>query len=152
MASSGVRRFRWSRAYGLRLVGAAVVGLALVWVVAAVAGFATWSLVLLLFIGLLVLALGVRFLVAPPVLLEVSNEGYRMRYVRGGGPKQARWAEVSSVEGGVGSTGAVMSITLASGLVTVVPLGLLGLEGVAAEREVHDRLNAAFGYRRLGGR
>ncbi len=45
-----------------------------------------------------------------------------------------------------------MSITLSSGQVTLVPLSLLGDQGGSAEREVHDRLNAAFGYRRLGGR
>jgi hypothetical protein len=152
MASSGVRRFRWSRAYGLRVVGGSMVVLAVVWLVAALSGFTTWSLVALLVTAMLVLGVLVRLLVVPPLLLEVSNDGYRLHHVRGGGPKQARWSEVSAVEGGVGVNGAVMAITLSSGLVTLVPLTLLGSDGGAAEREVHDRLNAAYGYRRLGGR
>lgn len=152
MASSGVRRFRWSRAHGLRLIGVAFVLLALAWLVAALSGFAGWALVVLVLLALAVLGGLVRFVLVPPLLLEVTNEGYRLHHIRGGGAERASWSEVAAVEGGIGSTGAVMSITLTSGLVTVVPLAILGADGIAAEREVHDRLNAAFGYRRLGDR
>jgi len=152
VASSGIRRYRWSRAYGLRIVGIIIVILAVVWVLAALAGFASWAVLLLAVVGLASLGCVVRLVVLPPLLLEVSNEGYRLHHVRGGGVQEARWADVASVEGGHSAEGAVMSITLENGDVTVVPLGLLGNRGGAAEREVHDRLNAAFGYRRLGGR
>ena len=152
MASTGVRRFRWSRAYGLRIVGGVVVVLAFAWVVATLSGFAAWSVFLLVVTVLVTAACLGRLIVVPPLLLEVSSEGYRLHHIRGGGVQEASWAEVATVEGGGVGGGAVMSITLNSGQVTVVPLGLLGDRGGSAEREVHDRLNAAFGYRRLGGR
>ncbi len=152
MASQGVTRYRWSRASGLRIVGAVVVGLAVVWVVAAMSGFAGWSLVLLTLAAAITVGCVVRLIVVPPLLLEVSSDGYRLHHIRGGGVHEARWSEVESVEGGGGVRGAVMSVTLTSGQVTLVPISLLGDQGASAEREVHDRLNAAFGYRRLGGR
>jgi hypothetical protein len=148
LASTGIRRFRWSRAHGLRIVGMVLVVLAVVWLAAALAGFAMWSVLLLVVVALAAVGCLLRLIVLPPLLLEVSSDGYRLHHVRGGGVEQARWAEVATVEGG----GEIMSITLASGEVTVVPLSLLGDQGGAAEREVHDRLNAAYGYRRLGGR
>jgi hypothetical protein len=152
VASQGVSRYRWSRAYGLRIVGAVVVVLAVAWVIAALASFATWSVALLVVAAAATLGCVFRLLVVPPLLLEVSNEGYHVHHIRGGGVQVARWSEVAAVEGGSGARGAVMSITLSNGRVTVVPTALLGDQSVLAEREVHDRLNAAFGYRRLGGR
>ncbi len=150
MRSSDVRRYRWSRAHGLRILGMVVVLLGAAWLLAALTGFAAWSLVVLAVVALVALGGLLRLIVVPPLLLEVSADGYRVHNLRGGGVRQARWSEVDAVEGGGGAEGAVMAITLRSGLVTQVPLGLLGEQANTAEREVHDRLNAAYGYRRLG--
>jgi len=152
MTSPDLRRYRWSRAYGLRILGVSVVLLAVVWLLAALSGFQSWSLVGLAVAAVIAVGCLVRLVVLPPLLLEVSSDGYRLHHVRGGGVRQARWSEVRSVEGGGGAEGAVMSITLENGRATLVPLVLLGAQGAAAEREFHDRLNAAFGYRRLGER
>ena len=152
MTSPDLRRYRWSRAYGLRILGLSVVLLAVVWLLAALSGFQSWSLVVMAVAALIAVGCLVRLVVLPPLLLEVSSDGYRLHHVRGGGVRQARWSEVRSVEGGSGAEGAVMSITLENGRATLVPLVLLGAQGAAAEREFHDRLNAAFGYRRLGER
>ncbi|MEJ7629541.1 MAG: hypothetical protein WKF54_08115 [Nocardioidaceae bacterium] len=150
MRTPDIRRYRWSRAYGLRFLGVSLMVLAVAWLVAALSGFQVWSLVLLGLVGLVVVVLLLRLVVVPPVLLEVSSAGYRLRHVRGGGVAQADWSDVASVDGGRTSAGAVMSIVLTDGGATQVPLVLLGGQGSVAERDVRDRLNAAFGYRRLG--
>jgi hypothetical protein len=146
---SDVTRYRWSRAYGLRFAGIAISCLAVLWVVVALAGFAWWGW-LLLTIGMALLAgCLVRFVWLPPVLLEVSSHGYRLLKVRGGGVPTASWADVESVATSRRESGSVMVVTLSDGRTTSVPLVLLGSQTVAAEREMHSRLNSAFGYRRL---
>ena len=149
---SDVTRYRWSRAYGLRFLGGATIVLAVLWVVAALSGFAAWSLVVLAVAVLAVLACLIRFVSVPPVLLEVSSEGYRVTNVRGSGVAAAAWGEVEAVTAGrPAGSGRVMVIQLTGGRSSVVPLGLLGHRAVVAEREMHTRLNSAFGYRRLSG-
>jgi hypothetical protein len=148
---SDVTRYRWSRAVGLRIAGLAAICLALFWMVAAFAGFAWWSDLLLLLATLLAIGCIVRFVCVPPLLLEVSSHGYRLVNVRGGGVPSAGWAEVESVATGRQDSSFVMQVTLSGGRSTSVPVSLLGAQSVAAEREMHSRLNAAFGYRRLHG-
>ena len=146
---SDVTRFRWSRAYGLRFAGAATICLAVLWVIAAFAGFAWWSWMLLSIAFAVLVGCLIRFVWLPPVLLEVSSHGYRLVHMRGGGVPAANWSEVDSVATGRQDDGSVMVVTLTDGRTTSVPLVLLGTHTMAAEREMHRRLNSAFGYRRL---
>ena len=146
---SDVTRYRWSRAYGLRFLGGSTIILAILWVVAAFAGFSWWSLMLVAVAGVATLGCLVRFVCVPPLLLEVSSHGYRLVNVRGGGLAEATWAEVDSVTAGSSEGGEVMVVTLHDGRTTVVPVALLGDQAITAERDMHGRLNAAFGYRRL---
>ncbi len=142
-------RYRWSRAFGLRFLAATAVVLAVLWVLAALVGFAWWSLVLVGVGAVVMVGCLLRFVLVPPLLLEVSAHGYRLRNVRGAGVTRAAWSEVDSVAGGAGVEGAVMLVTLTDGRSTTVPLVLLGHRAVEAERDMHRRLNSAFGYRRL---
>jgi hypothetical protein len=151
MPSTDVRRYHWSRVYGLLATGGCLIALAVAWVVAALADFATWSVLVVAIVGLVVVGCLLFLTAWPPVLLEVSTAGYRVRNVRRPGVAEASWSEVVSVEGGAGADGSVMRIRLSDGRSTLVPLALLGPGASTAEREVHDRLNAAFGYRRLDG-
>jgi hypothetical protein len=146
---SDVTRYRWSRAYGVRIAGVAVICLAVVWMIAALSGFAWWSELLLAVVTLAAVGCLVRFVWVPPLLLEVSSHGYRLANVRGGGVPSASWSEVESVATGRADNGLVMYVTLNDGRSTSVPVSLLGARSVAAEREMHSRLNSAFGYRRL---
>ncbi|MDX6298545.1 MAG: hypothetical protein QOI51_2402, partial [Nocardioidaceae bacterium] len=77
MSGGGTTRYRWTRAYGLRFVGMSAVVLGVLWMIAAVLGFPRWSLVALAAAGIVVVACLVRFVVVPPVLLELSVDGYR---------------------------------------------------------------------------
>jgi len=151
VASADETRYRWSRAYGLRIFGATVIVLAALWVLSALLGFPSWSLALLCAVGLLAILCLLRLVAFPLPLLELSGGGYRLRNMRGGGVQSAPWSEVDSVASEGSPTGAILVITLTGGRSTVVPLGMLGAEAAAAEREFHGRLNTAFGYRRLGG-
>lgn len=146
---SDVTRYRWARAYGLRFVGATTIVLAVLWVVAALSGFSWWSDLLLAVAAAGTIACLLRFVFFPPVLLEVSSHGYRLAHMRGGGEGSAGWGEVVSVATGHQESGSVMVVTLSNGRTSSVPLALLGPHSIAAEREMHTRLNAAFGYRRL---
>ena len=156
MASHDVTLFRWSRAYGLRFFAFSVGLVALLWVLAALVGFATWALIVVVLGALVAVGCLVRLVVLPPVLLELSVDGYRMRNVRGGGVQAASWSEVESVAGGAGGGGSarrgdgpVVLVTLSGDRTTTIPVGLLGPLAIVAEREMHTRLNSAFGYRRL---
>src|SRR5664279_6645614 len=80
-ALDDVMRFRWSRAYGLRFAGLAVILLGVCWLVAALAGFPPWSLVLLGVVAAVTVVCAVRLVAVPPVLLEISSHGYRVRNV-----------------------------------------------------------------------
>jgi hypothetical protein len=146
---SDVTRYRWSRAYGLRFAGVSAICLAVLWMVAALSGFAWWSDLLLLVATIVALGCVLRFVCLPPLLLEVSSHGYRLVNVRGGGVASASWSEVEAVATGRNDSGPVMQVTLSDGRTTSVPVSLLGSRSVAAEQEMHTRLNSAFGYRRL---
>jgi hypothetical protein len=86
----------------------------------------------------------------PPRLLELTELGYRVR-IRGGTVRQAAWREVKAVETHQARTGAFVLIRLQGERSSVIPCRLLGARSVEAQHEIHDRLNAAHGYRRLDG-
>ena len=86
---SDVTCYRWSRAYGLRFCGGATIFLGVLWLVAALSGFAWWSIVLVGAGALVLAGCVLRFVSVPPLLLEVSAHGYRLVHVRGGGVQAA---------------------------------------------------------------
>jgi hypothetical protein len=151
MPSQDVTRYRWTRAYGLRFFASSIVLLAGWWLVTALTGFVDWAVVVLLVLVLICVACLLRLVIVPPILLELSVDGYRVRNVRGGGVSRSEWSHVESVAGGPGAHGAVVVVTLSNDRRSVVPVSLLGPQAITAEREIHTRLNAAFGYRRLPG-
>ncbi len=150
MASTDETVYRWSRAFGLRIVGGAAMALAALWVLAAVLGFPAWLLVPLGVAGLIALGCLMRLVVFPLPLLELTDNGYRVRNTRGPGVAAAAWADVESIASEDAGQGMVMVIRLTDGRSSLVPLSLLGVEAQPAEKDVHERLNRAFGYRPLG--
>lgn len=149
MTGSDTTTYRWSRAYGLRIFAIAVMTLAAVWVLAAVLGFPTWALVGLVVVAGVAGIVLLRLVILPPPLLDVSADGYRLRNTRAGGVTAAGWAAVESIASEGSGPGAVMLIRLSDGRTTAVPLSVLGSAAPVAERDIHERLNAAFGYQRL---
>ena len=96
-----------------------------------------------------VLALLVRMR-RPKTLVELTADGYRL-HVAGVGVKAADWRQVEKV-GTVGDRkGEPMLVWLLDdGSRSWLPAKLIGARFADLERDVHDRLNAAYGYRRLG--
>jgi hypothetical protein len=146
--------YRWSRAQVLRTVGLVAVGLGLLWLgvglVSAWAGGKGTGLTVTAAVATAVALAGAVLLVLrPPRVLELSPSGYRTFHLRGGGVAAADWPEVRSVETRSWAGGPAVVVELSEGRTSVVPLALLGLRGREAQQEMHNRLNASFGYRRL---
>ncbi|MGH3502761.1 MAG: hypothetical protein ACRDQA_17985 [Nocardioidaceae bacterium] len=149
--TSGTSTYAFSRAYGLRLVGLALLPFGVLWVVAGLTGFPGWAVWTLVALGVVAAAAVLRLLVLPPRLLTLSAEGYQIHHVRGNPTAAAAWSQVeeASTQQLAGSPAVVIALT--GGQRSLLPVPLLGLRAVEAQREIHDRLNTAFGYRRLEG-
>ncbi|MGH3506169.1 MAG: hypothetical protein ACRDO2_03070 [Nocardioidaceae bacterium] len=96
------------------------------------------------------LALLVR-LRRPKTLVELTAEGYRLHVAGGVGVKAANWRQVEKVGTIADRKGDPMLVWLLDdGSRSWLPGKLIGARFADLERDVHDRLNAAYGYRRLG--
>jgi hypothetical protein len=149
-----VSTYRWSRAALLRPLGAGVAALGAMWVVLAVVLGATstsigTALPIAAVITAICLAGACWLLLRPPPVLQLSDVGYRVRHVRGAGVTSATWSQVETVDARTTPAGAVIVVDLSDGTSSILPLALLGNRGTSAQREMHERLNQAFGYRRL---
>lgn len=139
--------YRLSRAHAMCLVAPVIIALGAVWLVCTLTGVIEDALAVLLSGTAVVLAVASFFVLRPPRVLSLSDTGYRVGFVRGVGRGRASWLEVEGVE--TRPVGDALSLVLAAGdgSSSVVPLTLLGARRVEAERDIHDRLNRANGYR-----
>ena len=87
-----------------------------------------------------------RFAFRPPVLLRLDDDGYRSRTRSSGGLFTGRWLDVEDVT----VDDDVLCLTITDGSIQRLPLGFVGNSRMRLLRDVHDRLNAANGYRRFG--
>jgi hypothetical protein len=152
---AGVSTYRWSRVFVLRIAGLLTAGLGVVWVVLVVASLSlSWGAdsmglkACALLTMAVIIAIGV-LLFHPPRVLELSPAGYRLRYLRGGGAPKANWSQVDSVLTREVPDGWAIVVQLSDGRTSTVPVMLLGTRSVEAQREMHERLNTAYGYRSL---
>jgi hypothetical protein len=141
--------YRWSRAYGVRLLGLALAVLGATFLVMTLADRAGWTVVLVGLVAVVAAVVLARLVVWPPAVLVLTADGYRVRHLRGAGARAASWREVEGVQTRTTSDGPAIVVELADGRTSVVPLALLGPRAGEAQREIHERLNTAFGYRRL---
>ncbi len=134
--------------FGWRMVLAGVFAMA-TFVSYGVGGFGrTLGLAFLLLTVLLVVA-AIWTMAAPPVVVSLSTQGFRLGRPAGGVVKRAHWMSVDNVNTDEGPAGIRLVFTLDTGQTGDVPLMLLPLRADELQREVHERLNAAHGYRRL---
>ncbi len=136
--------YRFHMAVVARMVGAAVVALALLvfagTVVVALTDLPTWVLVAL--VGLGAVAIGVLALVLRRVawVLRCDETGYRVRMVRGAGVAQARWSDVTDAvavtRGGV----PCVSLRLRDGSTTTIPVTVLDVDREQLARELQRHL------------
>jgi hypothetical protein len=152
-ATAEVSTYRWSRAHVVRVLGMLAVVLGVLWLalglVTAIGDLPPWVGAVAAACTAAALIAGTWLMVRPPRLLELSPTGYRIRGVRGAGASAAVWSEVSFVETQASPAGHAIVVDLTNGSTSTLPLTLLGRRAAEAEHEMHERLNAAFGYRRL---
>ena len=157
-APPDVTTYRWSRAHVLRALGILAVSLGLLWSALGIASgwrgqgnLSALPVIAMVVTGAAFVAAAWLF-VTPPRVLELSPRGYRISHLRGGGVPAAEWTEVASVDTRPVAGVPAIVVELQGGRTSMVPLSLLGSRAGQAQREVHDRLNTAFGYRRLNER
>jgi len=88
-------------------------------------------------------------LVRPPAVVVLDETGYRVRRVRDCGVRAADWTQISRVDHKTSEVGQTLVIALQDERTTHLPLVLLASSSAQLQREVHQRLNHANGYRDL---
>jgi len=144
-----VSTYRLSAAHLLRLAGTLVIGLGVLWIIGTLVDIPGPLRAVLAGLTIVVLLTLMWVAVRPPRILTLDEVGYKVRWVRGAGRSSAAWREVEGVTNRRAGAVEVMVFELRDGTSTTLPLTLLGPAHLAAQREVHERLNTAHGYRRL---
>jgi len=102
-----------------------------------------------LVLTLFLVAAGIWTMVAPPMIISLTTQGFRLGRPAGGTVRRTHWMFVENVNTDQGPAGTRLIFALDSGRTAVVPLVLLPRRADELQLEVHERLNAAHGYRRL---
>ena len=143
--------YRLDRSVALVTVGVsmivAAVAVFVAFLLAPLESAARWVGYAAIVVALLSVLVVLRFAIRPPVLLRLDAEGYRSRTRSAGGLFSGRWLDVEDVT--IGDD--VLVFSLAGGGEQLLPLGFVGADRLRLLRDVHDRLNAAHGYRRFEG-
>jgi hypothetical protein len=137
----------------LILGGIVVVAAALaVWLLQAPTVALSAAVVLVAFLGAGAGLLSTR--VGAPMLTVVAfdDTGYRVRFLRSAGVRQARWADVEDVVTATLSGHECAVLRLRDGRTTTVPVDVLATTPRAFLADLEAHLDAANGYRRLGKR
>ncbi len=149
-------QYRWPAPLVLRLVGRLTALLGGLWILGicvdlavGAGGSPRWAYVVALGCTVALVAAAGVFVWRPPLVIEMTADGYRLQHLRGGGVAHARWREVGSVTTQSTPNGSVLVVQLVDGRRSLIPLTLLGARAEEAEQEVHERLNTAHGYRPL---
>ena len=152
-SSAGPVDFALAPALRLRLLGSGLVAIGLVvalgvlvaWVVDLPSGFVS-GLVVLGAVGVVALGLlvGLRRWV-----LRLDETGYRVRYVRGAGVRQAPWKDVEDVTAPTVEGQRCVVLRLRDGRTTTMPVDVLAGSADAFVRDLQQHLNRGHGYRRL---
>ena len=145
--------YRLAPAVVARCVGLSLVGLALVLfvgtAVVALAGLPPDLLVVVVLVGVVAAAGLGWWLRARAWVLRCTDDGYRVRLVRGAGVTEARWSEVEDAVTTVRRDVACVELRLRDGRATVIPVGVLAVDRSEFVREVQGRLQRGHGLRPL---
>jgi hypothetical protein len=141
--------YRLAAAHVLRLVAPFELLIGVAWLVAALTAPSRGLMLALGGATVVVAVAGLLLFARPPRVLTLTADGYRIGVVRGVGRSEAAWRDVESVATADVAGAPTLVIALADGARSAMPLSFLGARKVEAQREVHERLNSAFGYRRI---
>ena len=145
--------YRLAPALIARFVGLALVGLALLLfvgtAVVALTGLPGDLMVLVVLLGAVgCLTLG-WWLRARAWVLRCTDDGYRVRLVRGAGVTEARWSAVEDAVTAVRHDVACVELRLRDGRTTTIPVGVLAVDREQFVRELQGRLQRGHGLRPL---
>lgn len=128
-----------ARLLGLTLMGA---GLAIVVATVVAVGFITQPVIVSITVGFALLAiLGVIWkLRAGTWVVRLTDDGYKVQFVRGAGVKQARWADVSDAVTTEVAGAPCVVLRLKNGGSTTIPVELVAADRDVFVRAIHDQL------------
>lgn len=144
---------RIAPAVAARVVGAALVALALLVLVlvgvSAATSLPTSVVVLVGALGVFVLGAAGLYLVNGAYVLRLTEQGYRVRFVRGAGVTRARWTDVEdAVTSYVADTPCVV-LRLKDGGSTTVPVSVLAIDRERLVGLLQEALERGRGLKRL---
>ena len=82
-------------------------------------------------------------------VLRCTDEGYRVRLVRGAGVTEARWSAVDDAVTSYRRDVACLELRLSDGRTTTIPVGVLDVDKEQLVREVQARLQQGHGLHPL---
>ena len=82
-------------------------------------------------------------------VVRLDETGYRVRYVRGAGVRQAPWKDVEDVTAPTVEGQRCVVLRLRDGRTTTMPVDVLAGSADAFVRDLQQHLNRGHGYRRL---
>lgn len=98
----------------------------------------------------LISVVAIGFLMARvPVMLDLDDVGYRTRWLRAPGAKNARWTDVEDAVTGFVAEQPVIVIRLKDGRSTTIPVNLLAADPDDVVRAIQESAQRGNGYRRL---
>ena len=153
MSPSAPTVYRLAPAFVARLLGLALVGLAVLLFVGTagvtLAGLPMDLLVVLVLLGLVgVIGFG-WWLRNRAWVLRCTDDGYRVRLVRGAGVTEARWSAVENAVTAYRRDVACLELRLQDGRTTTLPVGVMDVDKEQFVREVQERLQRGHGLRPL---
>ena len=147
--------YRFAAPFIVRMMGTGLVAvgvLVLVWAGLAVAlslPGAVLSTGLLVAVVLWLLVLGGVLALRRGDVVRLDETGYRVRFVRGAGVRQAPWKDVEDVTAPTVEGQRCVLLRLRDGRTTTVPVDVLAGSSDAFVKDLQQHLNRGHGYRRL---
>ena len=145
--------YRFSRPFVVRLTGLALVatGVLVLVLVAASAAFSTSAAVVPVVVLPVLLAVVLLSVLARrrAVVVRFDDAGYRIRYVRGAGVRQAGWRQVEDVAAATVAGERCVVLRLRDGTTSTVPVDVLGVRTEDFVEDLRSHLDRGHGYRRV---
>jgi hypothetical protein len=141
--------YRLSPAIGARLLGSALVGLAILvfvaTVLAAVLDLSPVFVVAVAAVGLPAVLVAGHLLTRRAYVVRLDEDGYQVRMVRGAGVREARWVEVEDAVTASPHGVDCLVLRLRDGRTTTIPVQVLAADREEFAREVRARLEGSSG-------
>ncbi|HET8961930.1 hypothetical protein [Nocardioides sp.] len=141
--------YRLAPGIGARLLGSALVGLAvLVFVVtlmAALLDLSAWFVGVVAALGLLGVLVAGYLVTRRGYVVRLEDDGYRVRLVRGAGVRTARWSEVEDAVAATPRGVPCLVLRLRDGRTTTIPVQVLAADRDEFARDVQAHLERSVG-------